>query len=85
MREEKLALLDSFDAEKRRQVVRALGPQALADVPELRRESFATTQPQQLVHGELIENLAYTILNVLDDDWSLRAAIESARTALDQV
>jgi uncharacterized protein (DUF1800 family) len=58
-REEKLALLDSFDADKRRQIVRAAGPQALSDVPELRRESLAATQPQQLVHGELIENRLY--------------------------
>src|SRR5262245_36339190 len=75
-KEEKLALLDSFDAEKRRQVVRALGPQAFADLPELRREAMAVTQPQQAVHSELIENKLYRALysnrqleEVLVDFW----------------
>jgi uncharacterized protein (DUF1800 family) len=56
---EKLALLNSFDSEKRRQIVRALGPQAFPDLPELRRESMAAAQPQQLVNAELIENKLY--------------------------
>jgi uncharacterized protein (DUF1800 family) len=54
--EEKLALLNSFDAEKRRQIIRALPPQALTAVPELRREAMAADQPQQLVNAELIEH-----------------------------
>src|SRR5262249_39358509 len=58
-KEEKLALINSFESEKRQQILRALGPQALADLPELRRESLAATQPQQLVQGELIENKLY--------------------------
>jgi len=53
---ERVALLDSFDAEKRRQVVRALPPQALAELPALRREAMAANQPQQLVNAELIEH-----------------------------
>ena len=53
--EEKLALLDSFDADKRRQVVRALPPQAYATVPALRREAMAASQPQNFVNSELIE------------------------------
>ena len=57
--EEKLALLNSFDSEKRRQIIRAIGPQAFSDVPALRREAMAVTQPQQLVNNELIENKIY--------------------------
>jgi len=53
--EEKLGLLDSFDADKRRQVVRALPPQAYATVPALRREAMAASQPQNFVNSELIE------------------------------
>src|SRR5262249_30998678 len=58
-KDEKLALLDSFDSEKRHQIVGALGPQAFPDMPDLRREAMAATQPQQLVNGELIENKLY--------------------------
>ena len=58
-KEDKLALLNSFDPEKRRQIIRALGPQALVDLPELRREAMAAVQPQQLVNTELIENKLY--------------------------
>jgi uncharacterized protein (DUF1800 family) len=75
-KEEKLALLNSFESEKRQQVMRALGPQAFADLPELRRESLAATQPQQLVHSELIENKLYRAIysnrqleEVLVDFW----------------
>src|SRR5262249_43753300 len=39
--DEKRALLDSLDAEKRRLVLRALTPQALAGMPSLRREALA--------------------------------------------
>src|SRR5262249_45683501 len=48
-KEEKLALINSFDAEKRQQVIRALGPQLL-ELPELRREVLSITQPQQAVN-----------------------------------
>ena len=53
--DEKLALLDSLDAEKRRQVVRALPPQAYASLPAVRREAMAANQPQLFVNNELIE------------------------------
>jgi uncharacterized protein (DUF1800 family) len=52
---EKLALLDSLDAEKRRQVVRALPPASYANLPEVRREALAANQPQMFVNNELIE------------------------------
>jgi len=75
-KEEKMALLDSFDSEKRRQVIRALGPQAFNDLPELRREAMATTQPQLLVNTELIEGKLYRAIysnrqleEVLVDFW----------------
>jgi uncharacterized protein (DUF1800 family) len=75
-REDKLALINSFDADKRQKVVRALGPQPFADVPELRREAMAATQPQQLVNAELIENKLYRAIysnrqleEVLVDFW----------------
>lgn len=55
-RDQKIALIDSFDAGKRRQVLRALGPAAFNDVPELRREAMAAQQPPQFVNSELIEN-----------------------------
>jgi uncharacterized protein (DUF1800 family) len=58
-KEEKLALLNSFDLEKRRQILRALGPQPFNDIPDLRREAMAATQPQQLVNEELIESKVY--------------------------
>ena len=74
--DEKLALLSSFDAEKRRQVVRALPPQALAELPDLRREAMAANQPQQFVNNELIEHKLYRALysnrqleEVLVDFW----------------
>jgi uncharacterized protein (DUF1800 family) len=57
--DEKLALLDSFDAAKRRQVIQALPPQAFSDLPELRREQMAANQPQQFVNNELIEQKLY--------------------------
>ena len=57
--DEKLALLDSFDADKRRQVIQALPPQALSDLPELRREQMAANQPQQFVNNELVEQKLY--------------------------
>jgi uncharacterized protein (DUF1800 family) len=53
--DEKRALLMSFDAEKRRQILRALPPAAVANIPELRREVLAARQPQQFVSQELID------------------------------
>ena len=74
--EQKLALINSFDGEKRRQVIRGFGPQAFGELPELRREAMAVTQPQQLVNSELIENKLYRAIysnrqleEVLVDFW----------------
>jgi uncharacterized protein (DUF1800 family) len=53
---EKLALFNSFDDDKRKQVLRALGPQALVGFPDLRREAMAASQPALYVNQELIEN-----------------------------
>jgi uncharacterized protein (DUF1800 family) len=75
-KDEKLALLNSLDAEKRKQVIRALGPQAFNEIPELRRESMSVTQPMQVVNSELIENKLYRAIysnhqleEVLVDFW----------------
>ena len=74
--QEKIAILDSLDAEKRRQVLRAAGPQMFATVPILRREAMAASQPQQFVNAELIENKLYRAIysnhqleEVLVDFW----------------
>jgi uncharacterized protein (DUF1800 family) len=74
--EQKLAVLNSFDAEKRRQIIRTLPPQAVADVPQLRREAMAARQPQQFVNAELVEHKLYRALysnrqleEVLVDFW----------------
>jgi uncharacterized protein (DUF1800 family) len=76
-REEKLALLQSFEADKRQQILRALGPQTFNDVPSLRREAMAASQPQQFVHNELIENKLYRAIysnrqleEILVDFWT---------------
>jgi uncharacterized protein (DUF1800 family) len=53
--DEKLALLNTFDFDKRRQVIRALPPQAYANLPALRREAMAANQPQNFVNSELAE------------------------------
>jgi len=73
---EKLALLNSFDPEKRQQILRALGPQALVGLPELRREAMAAGQPAQLVNTELVEQKLYRAMysnrqleEVLVDFW----------------
>src|SRR5688500_15637679 len=75
--EEKRALLMSFEPERRRQVLRALPPQALAGLPqELRNESLAARQPPQFVHQQLIDSRLYRALysnrqleEVLVDFW----------------
>ncbi|HEX4998709.1 MAG TPA: DUF1800 domain-containing protein [Terriglobia bacterium] len=73
---DKLALLESLDPETRRHVIRAVGPQAFIGLPELRRQSMALSQPQQLVNSELIENKLYRAIHsnrqleeVLVDFW----------------
>jgi uncharacterized protein (DUF1800 family) len=53
---ERLALFMSLDDEKRAQVLRALGPQALVRFPDLRRQAMAAAQPANYVNQELIEN-----------------------------
>ena len=74
--EEKKALLQSFDADKRGQVAALLPPEVLAELPELRRESMATRQPPQFVNSELMENKLYRAIysnrqleEVLVDFW----------------
>jgi len=73
---EKLALIDSFDQDKRKKVLRALGPQLINTVPQLRREAMAITQPQQVPNAELMENKIYRAIysnhqleEVLVDFW----------------
>jgi uncharacterized protein (DUF1800 family) len=75
--DERRALVGSFDADKRRQVLRALPPQALAGLPALRREALAISQPQVFVNSELIEQKLYRALysnrqleEVLVDFWT---------------
>src|SRR5688572_6015884 len=74
--EEKRALLMSFDPARRRQILRALSPQAVAAIPELRRESMAARQAPQFVNQELIDGRLYRALygdrqfeEVLVDFW----------------
>jgi uncharacterized protein (DUF1800 family) len=74
--EEKLAILNSLDPEKRRQVLQALPPQAFAGLPELRREAMALRRPQDVVNSDLIENKLYRAIysnrqleEVLVDFW----------------
>src|SRR5262249_21354003 len=73
---DKIALLDSFDADKRLQILRALPLQSLTDIPQLRREALAARQPQEFVNSELIENKLYRAIysnrqleEVLVDFW----------------
>jgi len=75
-REERMALLNSLDPEKRRRVLRVLPPEALSDLPDLRREAMAVRQPQELVNSDLIENKLYRAIysnrqleEVLADFW----------------
>ena len=75
-REERMALLNSLDPEKRRQVLRVLPSEALSDLPDLRREAMAVRQPQELVNSDLIENKLYRAIysnrqleEVLADFW----------------
>ena len=74
--DEKIALLNSLDAEKRKKVVRAIPFASLGDMPELRREAMAASQPQQFVNFELTENKLYRAIysnhqleEVLVDFW----------------
>ena len=75
-RDERMALLNSLDPEKRRQVLRVLPSEALSDLPDLRREAMAVRQPQELVNSDLIENKLYRAIysnrqleEVLADFW----------------
>src|SRR5215831_9077019 len=74
--DERRALLSSLEADKRRLVLRALPPQALAGLPALRLEALAISQPQVFVNNELIEQKLYRALysnrqleEVLVDFW----------------
>jgi uncharacterized protein (DUF1800 family) len=75
-RDEKIALINSLEAPKRQQVLRALGPGPFGDIPELRREVMLINQPQQVANAELIENKLYRAIysnrqleEVLVDFW----------------
>ena len=73
---ERLALFTSLEPDKRTQVLRALGPQALSRFPDLRRQSMAASQPAVYVNQELIDNKLFRALysnrqleEVLVDFW----------------
>jgi uncharacterized protein (DUF1800 family) len=75
-REQKVALINSFDAQKRQQILRGLGPGPFSDIPDLRREVMLVTQPQQAANSELVENKLYRAIysnrqleEVLVDFW----------------
>jgi uncharacterized protein (DUF1800 family) len=75
-RDEKLALINSFESPKRQQILRALGPAPFVEIPELRREVMLINQPQQVANAELIENKLYRAIysnrqleEVLVDFW----------------
>jgi uncharacterized protein (DUF1800 family) len=74
--DERRALVESLDADKRRLVLRALPMQSLAGLPALRREALAISQPQVFVNSELVEQKLYRALysnrqleEVLVDFW----------------
>lgn len=60
--EEREALFASLDPVKRQQVAGALGPQAMAGFPELRRLGMVSRQPQQIVISDLREGKLYRAL-----------------------
>jgi len=75
-KDEKLALINSFETEKRMQIIRALGGPAFPDIPEFRREAMAQNQPQLVVNTDLIENKLFRAIysnrqleEVLVDFW----------------
>ncbi len=74
--QDKMALINSLDPEKRLRVLHAVPLQPLADVPQLRREALAARQPQDFVNAELVENKLYRAIysyrqleEVLVDFW----------------
>jgi uncharacterized protein (DUF1800 family) len=74
--EERRALLMSFDAATRKQVLRVLPPAALNGLPDLQRDALAARQPPMFVNQELIDNKLYRALyskrqleEVLVDFW----------------
>ena len=74
--DERRALVMSFDAEKRKQVLRVIPPAALAGIPQLQREALAARQPPMFVNQELIDSRMYRALysnrqleEVLVDFW----------------
>ena len=74
--DQRRALLMSFDAEKRKQVLRVLPATAVAGIPELQREALAARQPPMFVNQELIDSRMYRALysnrqleEVLVDFW----------------
>jgi len=74
--QEKTSLINSFDTEKRLQILRVIPLQSLNGVPDLHREALAARQPQEYVNAELIENKLYRAIysnrqleEVLVDFW----------------
>ena len=74
--QERRTLLMSLDADKRKQVLRALPAAAVAGIPELQREAMAARQPPLFVNQELIDSRLYRALysnrqleEVLVDFW----------------
>ena len=74
--EQRRALLMSFDAEQRKQVLRVLPATVVNGIPELQREAMAARQPAMFVNQELVDSRMYRALysnrqleEVLVDFW----------------
>jgi uncharacterized protein (DUF1800 family) len=74
--EDKAALLNSLDPDKRLEAIVSLAPDVVADLPEFRRISMASRQPPQFVNSELMEQKLYRAIysnrqleEVLVDFW----------------
>jgi uncharacterized protein (DUF1800 family) len=74
--EEKAALLNSLDPDKRLEALTSLTPDVVADLPEFRRISMASRQPPQFVNSELMEQKLFRAIysnrqleEVLVDFW----------------
>jgi uncharacterized protein (DUF1800 family) len=75
-KEEKRALLNSFDPEKQSQVAGSLPPDVLNELAEFRKLAMASRQPPQFVNSELMEGKLYRAIysnrqleEVLVDFW----------------
>ncbi len=74
--DQRRALLMSFDAEKRKQVLRVLPATGVAGIPELQREALLARTPPMFVNQELVDSRMYRALysnrqleEVLVDFW----------------